>query len=188
MEPCKEFMKPEYVDMDINNAIPRSYIKDTYAKMLFNIKRYFTCEGRYHKVYTYHFKLLLHFTGRISLDFPFYLHRSLEKMADKVQAKSEGCETSLFHHGLMKLLILNELQKIGRDWSSFLFINGFELETLTPARNPKTKGTPSPPIVESIQPLVAKPKEFAKLKPRKQVDKMTEQTQVLDTPNPSPAK
>ena len=60
-------------------------------------------------------------------------------MVDKVQAKSEGCETYLFHHGLMKLLILNVLQKIGRDWSSFLFINGFELETLTPTRNPKIK-------------------------------------------------
>ena len=89
-------------------------------------------------------------------------------MVDRVQAKSEGCDTSLFHHGLMKLFILNELQKIGRDWSSFLFINGFELETLNPARNPKTKGTPSPPVAESSQPVVAKPKEFAKLTPRKQ--------------------
>ena len=49
MEPCKEFMKPEYADMDLNNAIPRNCIKDTYAKLLFNIQRYFTCEGRYHK-------------------------------------------------------------------------------------------------------------------------------------------
>ena len=109
MEPCKEFMKPEYADMDLNNAIPRSCIKDTYAKLLFNIQRYFTCEGRYHKVYTYHFKLLLHFIGMISLDFPFYLLRSLAKMSNKVQAKSDGCETSLFHHGLIKLLVLNEL-------------------------------------------------------------------------------
>ena len=77
-------MKPEYADMDLNDAIPRGCIKDTYAKLLFNIQRYFTCEGRYHKFYTYHFKLLLHFTGMISLDFPFYLHRRLTKMADKV--------------------------------------------------------------------------------------------------------
>ena len=88
MEPCKEFMKPEYADMELNNAIPRSCIKDTYANLLLNIQRYCTCEGRYHKVYTYHFKLLLHFTGNISLDFSFYLNRSLAKMADKVQAKS----------------------------------------------------------------------------------------------------
>jgi len=70
----------------------------------------------------------------------------------------------------------------------FFFINGFELETLTPARNPKTKGTPSPPVVESSQLVVAKPKEFVKLKPRKQVEKRTEQTQVLVAPTPLPTK
>ena len=83
-------------------------------------------------------------------------------MVDKVQAKSEGSETSLFHHGLMKLLILDELQKIGRDWSSFLFINGFELETLTPTRNPKAKGVPSPPPAEPSQPVAVKTKQFVK--------------------------
>ena len=117
MEQCKEFMKPEHIEMDLNTAIPRSCIKDNYSKLLLNIQKYFTCEGIYHKVYSYHFKLLLHFIGKISLDLNFYLHRSLRKMADKVQEKSEGSETSLFHHGLMKLLILDELQKIGRDWS-----------------------------------------------------------------------
>ena len=92
-------------------------------------------------------------------------------MVDKVQEKSEGSETSLFHHGLMKLLILDELQKIGRDWSSFLFINCFELETLTPVRNPKAKGVPSPPTVEPSQPMVAKPKETTRVKPRKKIEK-----------------
>ena len=69
-----------------------------------------------------------------------------------------------------------------------MFINGFELETLTPARNPKTKGVPSPPVAETSQPIVAKPQEFEKLKPRKQVEKRAEQTKILDTPTPSPAK
>ena len=109
-------------------------------------------------------------------------------MSNKVQAKSDGCETSLFHHGFLKLLVLNELQKISRDWSSFLFMNGFELETLTPTRNPKAKGTPSPLVAESSQPVVTKSKRFVKLKPRKQVDKRTEKTQVLVAATPSPAK
>ena len=90
-------------------------MKDNFSKLLLIIQKYFTCEGRYHKVYSYHFKLIKHFVGKISLDLPFYLHRSLEKMADKVQAKSEGSETSLFHHGLIKLLVLDELKILGRD-------------------------------------------------------------------------
>ena len=116
MQTCKVFLKPEFAEIDLTNAIPRSYIEDTYANLLFNIRRYFTSEGRYHKVYSYHFKLLLHFTGMISLDFPFFLYRSIAKMAAKVQMKSQGCETSLFHHGLIKLIVLHELQRIKREW------------------------------------------------------------------------
>ena len=43
MEQCKEFMKPKYIDMDLNNAIPRTCIKDTYSKLFLNIHKYFTC-------------------------------------------------------------------------------------------------------------------------------------------------
>ena len=88
MEPYKIFLKPEFVDTNLTKAMPRGYVKDTYANLLSNIQRYFTCEGRYHKVYSYHFKLLLHFTRIISLDLPFFLFRSLAKMADKVQMKN----------------------------------------------------------------------------------------------------
>ena len=109
MTPCKEFLKPEFIDSDLNKSMPRIFVKDSYANLLSCIQRYFTCEGRYHKVYSYHFKLLLHFTRKISLDLPFDLFRSLGKMCDKVQLKKESCETSLFHHNLVKLIVLHEL-------------------------------------------------------------------------------
>ena len=114
MEPCKIFLKPEFVDTDLTKAVPRGYVNDTYANLLTNIQRYFSYEGRYHKVYSYHFKLLLHFTGIISLDLPFFLFRSLAKMADKVQMKTQACETSLFHHGLVKLIVLHELERVNK--------------------------------------------------------------------------
>ena len=60
-------------------------------------------------MYSYHFKLLIHVTGKISLEFPFYLFRSPGKMCDKVQLKKEAYETSLFHHGLAKLIVLHQL-------------------------------------------------------------------------------
>ena len=96
MQPCKIFLKPEFIDTDLNKVVPRSYVKDAFSNLLYNIQRYFTCEGRYHKVYTYHFKLLLHFTGIISLDLAFFLFWSLAKMADKVQMKNQACETLYF--------------------------------------------------------------------------------------------
>ena len=77
-------MKAEYVGTDIVGGIPRTYLKEDYSKLLMIIQKYFTCEGRFHMVYQYHFKLLLHFTGKQANDLPFYLFRSLNKMADKV--------------------------------------------------------------------------------------------------------
>ena len=54
-------------------------------------------------------------------------------MCDKVQLRKDDCETSLFHHGLVKFLVLDGLQKIGRDWNSFIFMAGFQSKTgLTP--------------------------------------------------------
>jgi len=44
MTPCKEFLKPEYIDSNLNKSVPRNYVKDSYANLL-------TCEGRYNKVY-----------------------------------------------------------------------------------------------------------------------------------------
>ena len=49
----------------------------------------------------------------------------------------------MFHHGLIKLLVLEELGKINIDWSSFLFLNGYEVDVVTPKNNPKPKGTHS---------------------------------------------
>ena len=63
-------------------------------------------------------------------------------MADKVQGRPERSETSIFHHGLMKLLVLEELNKLDRDWASFFFMNGYEMDVLSPRKASKLK-TPS---------------------------------------------
>lgn len=46
-------------------------------------------------------------------------------MVDKVQLKSQGCETFLFHHGLVKLIVLHELKRVKKYWSSFVFVCDF---------------------------------------------------------------
>ena len=109
-------------------------------------------------------------------------------MVDKVQEKFEESETSLFHHGLMKLLVLDELQRLGRDWSSFLFVSGFELDALTPLRTPKSRKIPSPLTVKQMQPLVAKPNEPARAESSKKIMKELDKMQSLDTPSVPPAK
>jgi hypothetical protein len=78
------------------------------------------CEGRFDRVYQYHIRLLMHFTGKIPLSLPFYLYRSLGKMEDRVQARDDQLKSSMFHFSLVKLLEVEELGKLNRDWDSFL--------------------------------------------------------------------
>ena len=64
-------------------------------------------------------------------------------MSEKFQVKSEGNETSLFHHVLIKSPVLEELTILGRDWSYFLFVRGFRVDAITP----KPRGIQSPSVV-----------------------------------------
>lgn len=63
-------------------------------------------------------------------------------MSDKVQARKESSETSIFHHGLIKLLVLEELKKLNRDWVTSLFLSGYEVDLVTPKKAPNSKATP----------------------------------------------
>ena len=116
----------------MKNGIPRGYMKENYAKMLLVVHKYFTCEGRFHMVYSYHFRLLLHFIGKKPLDLPFFSFITLGNISDKVHAKAEGSETSVFHQGLIRLLVLEELKRLNRNWASFLFMSGYEVYAVTP--------------------------------------------------------
>ena len=60
-------------------------------------------------------------------------------MSDKVQGRPEGSETSIFHHGLIKFIVLEELKKLNRDWETFLFMSGFEIDAPTPKKTHNSK-------------------------------------------------
>ena len=99
-------------------------------------------------------------------------------MCDKVQLRKEDCETSLFHHGLIKLLVLDGLQKVDRYWNSFIFMAGFKSQTgLTPllARDStiaelqtevRFKRVPKSQVRKQVKPLIIQdqPQQSAKEK------------------------
>jgi hypothetical protein len=49
-------------------------------------------------------------------------------MANNVQAKADQPESSLFHFSLVKLLVVEELGKLNRDWGSFLTSTNISLD------------------------------------------------------------
>lgn len=117
----RSYLKPEHQGIIWQKEVPKSYLHDQWLQLLTMIRVYITCEGRYNRVMLYHFRLLNHFTGRKPLDMAYYLHRSLTKMAHKVQAKPEKTARRLFHHRLIKLIVLEELQKREKTWDYLLF-------------------------------------------------------------------
>ena len=57
---------------------------------------------------------------------PYFLLQSLTKMAKAVQRRAKDKMTSLFHCGLIKIIIQHELQKQNLTCSVFLVHNQFE--------------------------------------------------------------
>jgi hypothetical protein len=58
----------------------------------------------------------------------FYLLRSMEKMADRVQAKSKAVDTSVLHFGLIRMLFMEELKKINISWEKFIISTNMQLD------------------------------------------------------------
>ena len=52
-------------------------------------------------------------------------------MADRVQARANQLKSSLFHFSLVKLLIVEELIKLNKEWDYFLYLDNIPLEPKT---------------------------------------------------------
>ena len=64
-------------------------------------------------------------------------------MDDKVKSKSQMEYKYLFHFGLIKLLVLEELRKSNRDQNSFLLLENYDPEVMpTPSKKISSKVKP----------------------------------------------
>jgi len=87
-------------------------------------------------LYWYHIILFLHFTGKDEMNIPFYLLRSMGKMSDRVQAKSKAVDTSVFHSGLIRMLVMAELRKRNIPWEQVIVSTHMNLDI---ASTPQSK-------------------------------------------------
>lgn len=117
----KDFLKPKCKNKEYGVILWREYLLEPYNKILKVIQRYFICEGRFERIYQYHFRLLMHFTRKSPLNLPFYLFRSPAKMAYTIQGKKSQVESSPFHFSLIKFLVVEELRKSNQSWQAFLY-------------------------------------------------------------------
>jgi hypothetical protein len=117
---CHKFLKPENQDPNWTKGVPWRYFKEEYWTMLLSLQKLLTCKGRYVIAFIYHLNLLSHFEGGPQIDFPHFLWMSLKKMVRGVRLVSMKLETSLHHHGLIKLLVVHALRTQGGSWKQLL--------------------------------------------------------------------
>ena len=107
----RPYLKHEHKNVVWKKSIPSTWIEEKWQQLLKAILVYITCEARYNRVMIYHFKLMNHFTSRIPLNLPLYLHKSLTKMAHQFKAHPTKIAGRLSHHGLIKLIVQELLQR-----------------------------------------------------------------------------
>jgi hypothetical protein len=122
-------------------------LKPRWHDLLMILKQFITCEGRYGFVFLFHLCLLMVFMG-FELNMPHYLHRSIFKMAKRY--KRNQADTSLFHVGLIKMLVVSELGLRRDSWQNFLNRNGFEESNPPPVDKPMVSEDKTTPIPYSV--------------------------------------
>jgi hypothetical protein len=152
---CNQFLKDEYQNPPWSHGMPLCMLNPEWSNYLLLIQQHFTGDGRYSRFYLYHLRFLLHLIGK-RMNVPYYFLRSLSKMERKIQTKSDKSNPlgdSLYHQGLIKLLILHELKKTDRTWEQFLFWGGFET---TPSVKQQKKTRKRNRISKKVENFLAK--------------------------------
>jgi hypothetical protein len=189
--------KPEFESISGAKGYAKEWIKPELVNPLIVITRLITCEGRYSTFKACHFRLLAHFLFNKPLNFPFYFLKSLEKMSSQVRKNVTNPHNSLFHHGLIKLLVLTELEKQGQSWDAFIyqFANPhltvktdrkpLSLKTISPSK-PHSPRTPN-----SIAQTLSLPEQYQKLvdiptsSSGKKTKNKDQKKPIVDPPMPS---
>ena len=95
-------------------------MQDEWCNILYVFYNYLTCEGRYVTTLNYHVHPCFHFEAELELNFLYFLHKILAKMSRRVQKHFGNPYNSLYHHGLINILIDDELHIRKDTWDNFV--------------------------------------------------------------------
>jgi len=71
-------------------------------------------------------KVMMHFLGEHDINLPYFQLSSLRKMCSIVQRNPRNIEPHLYHHGLVKILVEEQLKAKRDTWERFLIRNHFQ--------------------------------------------------------------
>lgn len=105
----------------ISIVFPFKYLQDTYGPLIKLIIKYFSCEGRFSRLYAYHIRLLMHFTRVRMMNIPYFICWNIDKMTTLVQRKPPHQQyNSIYHFALIKIVVLHQLNLLNVSWEDFI--------------------------------------------------------------------
>ena len=114
------YIRPSYV-RQLNKVFPFWFLKESYAPLMRLIIRYFSCEGHFSRLSTYHIRLLMHFTRVKMMNIPYFMCRNIERMTTLVQKKTlEQQYNNIYHCALIKIIVVHQLGLQGITWEDFI--------------------------------------------------------------------
>jgi len=143
----KPFLKEEYESVSSTKGYPELWIKPEFHRPLAIIQRVIACAGRYSYFQAYHLRILAHFENNQLMNFPYFFYKSLEKMASLTQKNTVNPKASLCHHGLVKLLVMDALNRQGRTWIDYV------QEIVQTLEHPPLEDVPSTVHDEEVSPI-----------------------------------
>jgi hypothetical protein len=145
--PCSSYnraFKPKFESISGVKGYAKECINLELINPLIVITRLITRKGRYSTFKACHFRLMAHFLFNKPLNFPFYFLKILDKMSSQERKNVTNPHNSLFHHGLIKLLVLTEREKQGQNWDAFIYQFANPHLTIKTDKNPLSLKTISP--------------------------------------------
>lgn len=136
-EICIPFLKEDPLNLSWGKGISPYLLKCKYQRFIFSLKKYITREGHFELIFLFHMRLLGQFRDD-HIKLPYFLTMSLIKMSMAAQDRASNIEEILYHHGLVKIIMLEVLQKHSKTWEAFLQENGFTYPGLLEANKEKS--------------------------------------------------
>lgn len=103
------YIKPNFL-RQLKRVFPFRYLKDEYAPLMRLIMKYFSCEGRFSRLYAYHIRLLMHFIRVRMMNIPYFIFWNIERMTTFIQHRTPQQQlNSVYHCSLIKILVVHRL-------------------------------------------------------------------------------
>ena len=146
---CQSLLLPLPANAKLKIGVSVKFLKPEWRAFYEILVRYISCDGRFSHLHYYHLRILLALKG-FKLNIPFYLLKSLKKMAHSIQTTIGNPDRSLFHHGLIKILIQHQLSMSCKCWDEFLVECKLGPTQYWPNPPPKTHRKRKAPVKSEI--------------------------------------